>query len=893
MSQLSPVSTVSLSLSRVRRWLRALAATRALPAAAAVAVAIAAAVALVGGLRVALLFVRRGARRTPKPKRTPSSTSAPAPAAALPPSVMLPEVVPAKCPAASADRAGQTITAPHPELMDLACLHPSRACADSIKPLNPPEPSHAAPMTTAAVSSSSSPPRVETVSQCFDVPEFTTMRSKCSGPANPPSNFPDATAAEVLDSSNLIIAIPTTLPKVSLYSLGNLERSMQEPRACLINICGPYGMTEIPFAFPPAVAEIALGENFLCGLSAPATCVDSRLRFSPDFHEADTLATVATIQLAASWNDSVKASGDSNFGLPTDEACQEPCENISNLSPLPLSLGFEAELSNTKNTKQEADILFVGFPRISEPLPRAPSPIAAASAEKPVVSERSSESPKTKATVVRVLSPVYGLEPAESGQFSQSIETGAKEVAHRSKSPISPQSPENCREIWIAEEFAPPTVSLADIADKFLTTGSESPNQGHEISADASVSPPHIKSPAILSAEISKSAAGDKSRERELSANPSESPELRSGNEYPAEISMLSALGDASVDGSLLAGSERSHSPVCGENQVQDALEDVSKSPALGRNQQHDDGASNSNSERAQDGVRKRAELFADAEEFVPSGYGVHFIGSRDTAPVTSLRVTAQEFVPSAATSPPEDSSSFLRPAAVEFTPWGLDHPYGNGYVSPPFASDDLQSMDQNIPPDYTENGRPPRPDYPDAGMAPAAWDPVVGAYVLAPVAAAPFAHAEDAPPYARTAEHGRRRRSSSSTAAGWRRARGGAGADAQAAVGSRRRGANALRHSHAHNQQNHGGRRAVDPAVAAPPPPPPPAVTLADFIKVDRRKGLVVVAAGAAADGPARVRARQQSAGAAGAAAAAVAEAKCCYGAACTKQGTSCFLEH
>ncbi|KAJ3192920.1 hypothetical protein HDU82_003009 [Entophlyctis luteolus] len=502
-------------------------------------------------------------------------------------------------------------------------------------------------MTTATVSSSSSPPRVETVSQCFDVPEFTTMRSKCSGPANPPSNFPDATAAEVLDSSNLIIAIPTTLPKASLYSLGNLERSMQEPRACLINICGPDGMTEIPFAFPPAVAEIALGENLLCGLSAPATCVDSRLRFSPDFHEVDTLATVATIQLAASWNDSVRASGDSNFGLPTDEVCQEPCENISNLSPSPLSLWFEAELSNTKNTKQEAEILFVSSPRISEPVRPAPSPIAAASAEKPVVSERSSESPKTKATVVRVLSPVYGLEPAESGQFSQSIETGAKEVAHWSKSPISPQSPENCREIWIAEEFAPSTVSLADIADKFLTTGSEAPNQGHEISAEGSVSPPHIKSPAIISAEISKSAAGDKSRACELSANPSESPELRSGNEYPAEMSVPSALGDASVDGSLLAGSERSHSPVCGENQVQDALEDVPKSPALGKNQQHDDGASNSNSERAQDGVRKRAELFADAEEFVPSGYGVHFIGSSDAAPVTSLRVTAQEFVPS------------------------------------------------------------------------------------------------------------------------------------------------------------------------------------------------------------------------------------------------------
>ncbi|KAJ3031223.1 UNVERIFIED_CONTAM: hypothetical protein HDU68_005829 [Siphonaria sp. JEL0065] len=94
---------------------------------------------------------------------------------------------------------------------------------------------------------------------------------------------------------------------------------------------------------------------------------------------------------------------------------------------------------------------------------------------------------------------------------------------------------------------------------------------------------------------------------------------------------------------------------------------------------------------KSQKAAAVKSEFQLAAKEFVPS-----FDATAASNNSTSLRVTAQEFVPlSAGSSPTTDSTSSLRPTAQEFSPdngFATDpstQQYISGYASPPFLGGD------------------------------------------------------------------------------------------------------------------------------------------------------------------------------------------------------------
>ncbi|KAJ3203784.1 hypothetical protein HDU82_006301 [Entophlyctis luteolus] len=334
----------------------------------------------------------------------------------------------------------------------------------------------------------------------------------------------------------------------------------------------------------------------------------------------------------------------------------------------------------------------------------------------------------------------------------------------------------------------------------------------------------------------------------------------------------------------------RALSPVSAERSI---------SPAVSKKMQSEDSSAEVKAEKSRGkrakSVRKLGELFADAKEFVPSGNGIRFVSAVDSSTATNstpLRVTAQEFVPSVGTSPSTDNSSSLRPVAVEFTPWAIDGPGCEAEYRPvPFLSNgpDFEMYNpyaEGETYDYGESegnldSEGHISDYINGGMLPAivsvpptlTWNPIVGAYVQSEVSAVQYIQAEtddhkegeNVPmevPYDLAVANGRE---------------SGVGGDRQDWGANGQAWPKFKRESHNRDGgwgKKSGGRKKN---TNQPSEDSAPAVTLADFIKVDRKNGVVAVGSGA--------KGRQQQS--------AVPQAKCRFGAACSKKGTSCSLRH
>ncbi|KAJ3136338.1 hypothetical protein HK100_001879 [Physocladia obscura] len=594
----------------------------------------------------------------------------------------------------------------------------------------------------------------------------------------------------------------------------------------------------------------------------------SQPRYGLDFHDVGTLATIVAINGSAIFSN----LSETKVSEVTEEenvrgrlkcavsfnSMKEKSPQISALACLPLSAITEISITSASRSvspsKKFSILSKIPVPQTISILPqsvdREKAPEPAVTSHSPVRTSVLPTLPEPVANrqekTVKVIARAKSPESTKKVLSSIATVTETK-ILESSGQPKVRQSPsEQTSKVKKAEYAIMKSKSLDTVLSSTVPKSSEP-------SALRSNTPETTRSPQIAATPLVKKVQGLQqviTPEASLNSayqSPSTSPaQVYSGSKYPVD-------GEKSTEQTSTVAAYRSKSP---QLSIPGSVSNTSIACALSPSSVN---RLNSPTEitasfvapkrNSEDFVastipvvkKKSSELHVNAKEFVPTVS----LDSDAPAVSTTLRVTAQEFVPfnfsTTEESSPTSSSTSLRATAIEFTPgeYGDDETYTNDeeYMSPPFLGGDpteaynpyasTSSTGSTIDGYYGDYGN----NMIDPNVA--IWDPISGTYVYVDG----YGYdSEYIPPNSGIQITGSSEyvNNNGGVSNSSRRGSTRGGKGFRSGNGQKRQG----------NGTGNGNRKKSGSGYGSNGSGAPSGPTLADFIKVDKKKGVVVAVA-------------------------------------------------